>query len=86
MNWKEESLRIIDERYRSIRAAQPPTVTDKQVLRMVSLHHYPFGPREYHPYRQWCKALREYGEALKCGEAFFEEVSSGPLFSPQPPP
>lgn len=21
---------------------------------------YPFGPREYHPYKMWCKAQREY--------------------------
>ena len=58
-SWRTEALRIIDERYHSIQAAQPD-LEPAVILRMVSLHYYPFGQRRYHPYKMWLKALKEY--------------------------
>lgn len=62
--WGEKSLRVIHKAYTSIKVEQPD-LDDKTILRMVSLHYYPFGPRENWPYAAWLKAMRKYREALR---------------------
>lgn len=40
-------------------ATLPPDAPMKDKLAAISAS-YPFGPRKYHPYKQWLKAVREY--------------------------
>lgn len=37
-----------------------PEVTEEKELRKLISANYPFGMRQYHPYKAWCKAVREY--------------------------
>lgn len=64
--WREISLKVIHERYTSIKEGQPQ-LRDEVILRMVSLHYYPFGERACWPYKAWLKALRDYKAARKVG-------------------
>ena len=78
--WREHSNQVIDKHFKSIAKAQPH-LSGKQILRMVSLHHYPFRARFGHPYAIWLSALREYR-----AEGFAPALAtvSGPLFTVEP--
>lgn len=78
--WGETALNVIHERYTSIKAAQPH-LADDDVLRMVSLHYYPFGERAYWPYKAWLKAMKQYREQLAHGPLFDKGTDDLPLFS-----
>jgi hypothetical protein len=51
--WSSEARRVIA----LILAGLPPTATDRE-KRAALRAAYPFGPRKYHPYKQWCKEVR----------------------------
>lgn len=63
--WRQYSLEHIHERFTAIRAAQADTVSDVQVLRMVSIDHYPWGERRGWPYKAWLAAMRDYRKKLE---------------------
>jgi hypothetical protein len=77
-SWREHSLKEIDRLYRSIRAAQPETVTDDQIMRMISRDHYPYGWRGGWAYKAWLTAIREYKAAITRGGP--DRTVQGPLF------
>jgi hypothetical protein len=55
VRWYDEAWRVINE----VDGSLPATATldeRKAALRAA----YPFGLRQYHPYKQWCKAQRIY--------------------------
>lgn len=55
MSWTEQARKVIAQ----VHATLPEDATLKQ--RKAALKNaYPFGPRQYWPYRAWCKARREY--------------------------
>ena len=39
---------------------QHPGVTDEKELRKLISDNYPFGMRQYHPYKAWLKAVKEF--------------------------
>lgn len=47
-------MRVITETIES-----HPACADAKELRRLLNEHYPFGPRRYHPYRMWCRAVRD---------------------------
>jgi len=54
-SWYDKAREVIGDVHKLL----PADATLKQ--RKDALHAaYPFGPREYHPYKMWCKAQREY--------------------------
>ena len=53
--WKEAAHRRIAKVI-----ADNPTVTDEKELRKMISAAYPFGLRQYHPYKAWCQAVKEY--------------------------
>jgi hypothetical protein len=77
MTWREESLRIIDKRFKISRETYPSSVTDDEILRQISVLYYPFGPRKNHPYQAWLGAMKDYKAKLKRGK--MPDID-GPLF------
>lgn len=55
MAWLEEAKDAIAR----VHASLPDDISFKDRKRAIQ-DAYPFGPRKYHPYKQWCKAQREY--------------------------
>lgn len=55
MSWLERSREVIAQ----VDASLPADATFEQRKKAVQ-DAYPFGPRQYHPYKQWLKARREY--------------------------
>jgi hypothetical protein len=76
--WSGRSVEAIDKAYRGIKAAQPG-LTDAEIMRMVSLHYYPFGARENWPYQAWLKAVKNYRQKLGVVTPA-EETAELPLF------
>lgn len=55
MSWTDSAREVIAQ----VHASLPPDATYEQ--RKKALHDaYPFGPRQYFPYKCWCKAQRAY--------------------------
>lgn len=54
--------------------AQNPGWTDEKELRKLISDNYPFGLRQYHPYKAWLTAVKE----------FFEERNRPQLIKLQP--
>ena len=52
--WKQRAHRIIAQVI-----ADNPTVTEEKAMRKLISAAYPWGQREYHPYKAWCKAVSE---------------------------
>lgn len=52
--WKEAA----HQRIARVIAANPG-VTDEKELRKLISAAYPFGLRQYHPYKAWCQAVKE---------------------------
>jgi len=50
--WRERAQRVIAE----VRAAHPDAAGDE--LRRLLRDAYPFGQRQYHPYKIWCDEVR----------------------------
>jgi hypothetical protein len=46
-----------------VHASLPPDISMKDRKKAI-FDAYPFGEREYHPYKMWCKAQREYFASL----------------------
>ena len=55
MSWLERAREVIA----AVDASLPADATFAERKKAVQAA-YPFGPRQYHPYKQWCKAQREY--------------------------
>lgn len=55
MSWYTDSKLVI-----AIIHAALPEDTSLDDRKKAMRDGYPFGPREYHPYKMWCKAQREY--------------------------
>lgn len=58
-SWKQQSFEVIDKIFNSITREQPH-LSPAEVLRLVSLHYYPFGKRNNHPYKAWLGAMKDY--------------------------
>lgn len=55
MSWYDQAKYVI----RKTHEAMPEDISFAD--RKKAIHDaYPFGMREYHPYKMWCKAQREY--------------------------
>lgn len=54
-SWYEKSRSVIA----AVHAELPKDATLEQ-RRKALREAYPFGQRQYHPYKMWCKAQREY--------------------------
>jgi hypothetical protein len=54
-HWYLSSMRAIDAAMRDV----PANASLRDVERVVK-QAYPFGPRQHHPYKQWCKAQRDF--------------------------
>lgn len=52
--WYRTSIRVINEAI----AAHPPCESAKELRRLLG-EHYPFGSREHHPYKMWCRAVKD---------------------------
>ena len=52
----------LEEARAAIRAAHAniPENASLEDRKKAIFDAYPFGPRQYHPYRMWCRAQREY--------------------------
>lgn len=61
--WRERAMGIIVDRFYTIRKIQPQ-LTDETILKMVSLHYYPFGQRSGYPYTAWLLAMRDIKQKL----------------------
>ena len=59
MSWLERARSVIAD----VDASLPPDATFAERKKAVHAA-YPFGLRQYHPYKQWCKAQREYLASL----------------------
>lgn len=77
--WKQKSFEIIDERFNAIRKAQPQ-LTAGEVLRLVSLHYYPFGIRSDHPYKAWLAAMIDFKKKLGLISSQKEAASASAQF------
>ena len=55
LSWYERSAKVI----REVHAQLPPDATLAERKKALQ-DAYPFGSRENHPYKQWCKAQRDY--------------------------
>lgn len=55
MSWYEQARAVIQR----VHADLPDDLPFKERKRAIQ-EAYPFGPRQYHPYKMWCKAQREY--------------------------
>jgi len=82
VTWRTQSARIIAKALASV----PATATEKEV-RAILYPLYPFGERKYHPYKQWCRAVKDALAARKAkpfrGEPFREDAGGtdvGTLF------
>lgn len=53
MNWTDVAKRVVAETMAANQGADP------KAMRKALHDAYPFGPREYWPYKAWCKAVRE---------------------------
>ena len=62
--------------------AQHPTVTDEKELRKLLRDNYPFGLREYHPYKAWLKAVREFFEERDRPQLIPVDPNHRPVCSP----
>jgi len=51
--WRARAEKVITE----VLASLPDGASLREKRRALS-SHYPFGPRQYHPYNVWCKAVR----------------------------
>lgn len=40
---------------------------------------YPFGPRQYHPYKMWCRAQKEYLRRYQASDADIPRAHLSPL-------
>lgn len=54
MTWRRRAARIIE----GVLAALPKDASDK-VKRAAISNAYPWGERKYHPYKEWCKAVKD---------------------------
>lgn len=52
MTWRDQAKPII------ARVIADVGTTDRRALRRALLAAYPWGPRQYHPYRIWCHEIR----------------------------
>lgn len=52
MTWRDQARPIIAEVIRRVGTA------DRKQLRAALREAYPWGPRQYHPYRIWCHEIR----------------------------
>lgn len=55
MSWSARSWRVIEDVHDSL----PETATYEE-RRKALFDAYPFGPREFHPYKMWLKAQKTY--------------------------
>lgn len=55
MSWYETAWKVIDKAHREM----PLDISFEERKKRIR-DAYPFGERAYHPYKQWCKAQREY--------------------------
>lgn len=55
MSWSARSREVIAQIH--ARMPENATLTERKAALKDA---YPFGPRQYWPYRAWCKARREY--------------------------
>ena len=53
--WRRESMETI----KRVLSGLPPDATDTQKRKAIS-DAYPFGPRQYHPYKIWLSEVRKY--------------------------
>jgi len=70
-HWYDESLAIIDRVMRTI-----PAGTDPAECRRIVNAAWPGGPRAYHPYKMWLRALR-YAMQIRFPQSVVREPSSG---------
>lgn len=55
MNWHDKAMLAI----RQVHETLPDDISLAERRKAIDAA-YPFGPREYHPYKQWLKARRAY--------------------------
>jgi hypothetical protein len=56
MSWREHSKSVIRQAVTEL----SPTIPDaNELFKHISLKYYPFGERDYHPYKQWLKVLAD---------------------------
>lgn len=65
--WGEVSLRVINEAFPEVKAANPD-LSVEQLMKLISREYYPFGPRENWPYTAWLKAIKKYRAAAMRGD------------------
>ena len=68
--------------------AANPSATEDELRKLISAH-YCFGPREMHPYKQWCLEVRAQVNVRFRGKATRERppkhLPELPLFQPPTP-
>lgn len=57
MSWYEKARHVIEREH----AKMPEDISKADRKKWIQ-DAYPFGPREYFPYKMWCKAQRQYFE------------------------
>jgi len=75
--WREDSRKVIQ----SVMRANPDT--DEQELRKLISAAYPFGQRQYHPYKIWCSEVRAQMDLRKTKPASQADYNDTPLFEEQ---
>lgn len=76
MSWYEHARKVIQDEHDKM----PADISFEDRKKRIR-DAYPFGARAMHPYKQWCKAQREYLARHITKPRYF-----GPLFDSKEPP
>ena len=60
--WKQAAKRTIDQ---ALAECDEQGITEGPARRAFVSSKYPFGPRQYHPYKAWLAAMKEAFEPTK---------------------
>lgn len=81
MTWYESACATIDAAYKDL-SKQFPTMNAAQIMREISRTRYPFGVREHFPYKQWLKAVKDYGKKVGVRPVpMHHRITEGDLFA-----